>query len=309
MGWESQFWEIARATMTPGADHSTLDSRFDLLCDNESYFNLASERLAIHESRCPGFEPLLKKHLLSRMICMGTTDKAVKVLLNTSDPSDPSFYEDNLRACLVSMSAAGGCGENYSTITASDNTIQTNTIKLVATNLIAEGKLWEGVELLCLIQKVFDACQYLQASNEWYASMWLAKCGLRRPDQKGSLMKIVGKYCDHLVSHGLRQEAILLQLSCGNYVGVLDMLLAGKMILLASHFLYLVMEELKLVDPDTSHAMVISEEINLARARHAYFDCGNVRAAFYYCDKADEKGGILKKEIEMLMSNTADDTS
>ena len=87
-------------------------------------------------------------------------------------------------------------------------------------------------------------------------------------------MKIVGKYCDHLVSDGLRQEAILLQLSCGNYVGefemksshqsiivtkialfpgVLDMLLAGKMILLASQFLNLVLEELKLVDPDTSH--------------------------------------------------------
>ena len=76
--WESQFWEIARATITPAPGQS-LDSRFDLLCDNDSYFNLQSERLSVHESRCPGFEPHLKKHLLSRMICMGTTDKAVKV--------------------------------------------------------------------------------------------------------------------------------------------------------------------------------------------------------------------------------------
>ena len=76
--WESHFWEIASATITPSPGQS-LDSRFDLLCDNDSYFNLQSERLSVHESRCPGFEPHLKKHLLSRMICMGIADKAVKV--------------------------------------------------------------------------------------------------------------------------------------------------------------------------------------------------------------------------------------
>ena len=37
--------------------------------------------------------------------------------------------------------------------------------------------------------------------------------------------------------------------------------------------------------PDTSHAMVVSEEVNLAYARHLFFDCGNANAAFYYCKK------------------------
>jgi hypothetical protein len=32
-----------------------------------------------------------------------------------------------------------------------------STTKLVATNLIAEGKLWQGVQLLCLINKVQDS--------------------------------------------------------------------------------------------------------------------------------------------------------
>ena len=89
-----------------------------------------------------------------------------------------------------------------------------------------------------------------------------------------------------------------------SFSGVLDMLLAGKMIVLASQFLTLVLDELKLIDPNTSHVLVVSEEINLARARHAYFDCGDVAAAYYYCDKADEKGEVLKKEIQMLMADS-----
>jgi hypothetical protein len=36
---------------------------------------------------------------------------------------------------------------------------------MVATKLIAEGQLWEGVQLLCLIGKVADACTYLKASK------------------------------------------------------------------------------------------------------------------------------------------------
>ena len=45
--------------------------------------------------------------------------------------------------------------------------------------------------------------------------------------------------------------------------------------------------------PDTSHAMVLREEVWLAYARHL-FDCGNVAAAYFYCDKADEKGAMLR---------------
>ncbi len=39
--------------------------------------------------------------------------------------------------------------------------------------------------------------------------------------------------------------------------------------------------------------MVLREEVSLAYARHL-FDCGNVKAAFFYCDKADEKGEMLR---------------
>ena len=275
--WESEFWEIAHSVL----HKIPLDPRFDVLCDNQRYSHLQTERLNLHETRCTATSGL-KRQVINQLLCLGSDDKAVQLLLD-SEPSDPSYYEDNLRACLVASTAHQGDEPN-------------STMKLVATNLIAEGKLWEGVELLCLIDKAYDACQYLQSSNEWIASLWLAKCRLQ-DDEK--FRKIVGKFCDHYINSGLRQDAVLIQLSIGDYIGVLDSLLQGKMIVLAAQFLALVQES-KLL-PDTSHVMVLTEEIHLAYARHL-FDCGNVNGAFYYCDKADEKGEVLQKEFQVLMS-------
>ena len=50
-----------------------------------------------------------------------------------------------------------------------------STIKLVATNLIANGKLSEGVQLLTLIDKGLDASRYLQTYGEWNEAAFLAK--------------------------------------------------------------------------------------------------------------------------------------
>ena len=57
-----------------------------------------------------------------------------------------------------------------------------------------------------------------------------------------------------------------------------------------------------------SHAMGLVEEISLAYARRL-FDCGNTTGAFYYCEKADEKGGMLKKELEALDARHNDEGS
>ena len=68
---------------------------------------------------------------------------------------------DSLRACLVASIRSSGASQS--------------TIKLVATNLIASGKLNEGVQLLCLIDKGLDACRYLQTYGAWDQAAWLAK--------------------------------------------------------------------------------------------------------------------------------------
>ena len=168
--------------------------------------------------------------------------------------------------------------------------------------MIAEGKLWEGVELLCLTDKVYDACKYLQSDQHWDSSLWLAKCRLgTSSNQHLELAKVLSKYCDHCLSTSQAKRAILVKLGDKDYVSVLDFLMSAKMIPLAAMFLQ-ILEELKEL-PDTSHVMVLSEEISLAYARRL-FDCGNTKGAFYYCDKADEKGGMLRKELEALDART-----
>lgn len=94
------------------------------------------------------------------MILLQETDRAVQHLLET-DPSSENFYVDCLRACIVASIQTSG--------------ISQSTIKLVATNLIANGYIAEGVQLLCLIGKGADACRYLQTYGKWEKAMWLAK--------------------------------------------------------------------------------------------------------------------------------------
>ena len=41
-------------------------------------------------------------------------------------------------------------------------------MKVIGTNMIQNGHIDEGVQLLCLIGKTFDACNYLQSCGRWY---------------------------------------------------------------------------------------------------------------------------------------------
>ncbi len=280
--FEMDFWTVAASVLSP-ASNISLDTRYDLTSDCASYLRYQLERLHLHESRISS--PALRRRVIDQMLCLGLKDEAIALLLESEPKSNPHHYEDNLRACLVS--ACDGKSNQSNT-----------TMKLVATNMIAEDKLWEGIELLCLTDKVYEACNYLQSSGYWDSSLWLAKCRLgNSAGHKEELSKTIGKYCDHCVATGQSKRAILVKLSQKEFISVLDLLVGAKMIALAALFLQ-VLQDLKEL-PDTSHAMVLSEEISLAYARRL-FDCGNTKAAFFYCEKADEKGGMLRKELEAL---------
>jgi hypothetical protein len=73
-----------------------------------------------------------------------------------------------------------------------------STIKLVATNLIANGNVWEGVQLLCLIGKGLDACRYLISYGLWEAAVWLAKSVLPTAETH----EVMRKWTDHLWVNG-----------------------------------------------------------------------------------------------------------
>jgi len=79
-----------------------------------------------------------------------------------------------------------------------------STIKLVATNLIANGNVWEGVQLLCLIGKGLDACRYLISYGLWEAAVWLAKSVLPIAE----MHEVMRKWADHLWANGHKVSII-----------------------------------------------------------------------------------------------------
>uniref|UniRef100_A0A672R4Z9 WD repeat-containing protein 11 n=1 Tax=Sinocyclocheilus grahami TaxID=75366 RepID=A0A672R4Z9_SINGR len=116
------------------------------------------ERVRLQEVKRSSYEHT--KKCADQLLLLGQTDRAVQLLLETS-ADNSSYYCDSLKACLVTTITSSGPSQS--------------TIKLVATNMIANGKLAEGVQLLCLIDKAADACRYLQTYGEWNRAAWLAK--------------------------------------------------------------------------------------------------------------------------------------
>lgn len=70
--------------------------------------------------------PSLQSHHRVVSLSLPQTDRAVQLLLETS-ADNPSYYCDSLKACLVTTITSSGPSQS--------------TIKLVATNMIANGKL------------------------------------------------------------------------------------------------------------------------------------------------------------------------
>ncbi len=54
----------------------------------------------------------------------------------------------------------------------------------------------EGVELLCLIDLVFDACRYLQDNDQWEKAAWLAKMRLNTDEY----IEVIKRWVEYLLS-------------------------------------------------------------------------------------------------------------
>jgi hypothetical protein len=148
---------------------------------------------------------------------LGQKEKAMELLLETP-PDNAMYYADVLKACVVAASL-------------SPETFR-NTVKLVATSLIANGSVDEGVQLLSLIGKSLDACRYLQSHDRWIEAAQLAKLTLNY-DDAGHIYK---KWTDHLVSEGQLAEAIEIEITLGEYDVVLALLHKANLFELSALF-------------------------------------------------------------------------
>ncbi len=93
----------------------------------------------------------------SSLCCCSQTDRAVQLLLETS-ADNPSYYCDSLKACLVTTITSSGPSQS--------------TIKLVATNMIANGKL---AGIVCLIAVSSLLCSYFNEHEQH------SPCGCLQP--------------------------------------------------------------------------------------------------------------------------------
>uniref|UniRef100_A0A8C4XRK5 WD repeat-containing protein 11 n=1 Tax=Falco tinnunculus TaxID=100819 RepID=A0A8C4XRK5_FALTI len=182
-----------------------LDICYDTLCENHYFQKFQLERVNLQEVKRSTYDHTRK--CADQLLLLGQTDRAVQLLLETSS-ENAHYYCDSLKACLVTTVTSSGPSQS--------------TIKLVATNMIANGKLAEGVQLLCLIDKAADACRYLQTYGEWNRAAWLAKVRLNSEE----CADVLKRWVDHLCSPQVNQKsrAILVLLSLGCFTKVAEML-------------------------------------------------------------------------------------
>uniref|UniRef100_A0A672GVU6 WD repeat-containing protein 11 n=1 Tax=Salarias fasciatus TaxID=181472 RepID=A0A672GVU6_SALFA len=182
--------------------HNHLDICHDVLCESSYFQKFQLDRVHLQEVKRSSYEHT--KKCADQLLLLGQTDRAVQLLLETS-ADNPSYYCDSLKACLVTTITSSGPSQS--------------TIKLVATNMIANGKLAEGVQLLCLIDKAADACRYLQTYGEWNRAAWLAKVRLNPAESSDVLKRWAEHLCSPQVNHKSKAILVLLSLGCFYKVG------------------------------------------------------------------------------------------
>lgn len=140
----------------------------------------------------------------------------------------------------------------------SSETVQ-STIKLVATNLIASTSLVSsGIELMCMIGKVLDACRYLQSCGSYNDAAVLAAISLDSAEAR----EVCIRWMDHLCAPEINQKsfALLLSLHAGCFDRALELMAASRQFERAALFL-LALEEDGLLDGMLERNAVICGEL------------------------------------------------
>nr|XP_033797128.1 WD repeat-containing protein 11 isoform X1 [Geotrypetes seraphini] len=280
---ELHFWTIATHYLNSFSQDqegkgaaSPLDICYDLLCENSYFQKFQLERAYLQEVKRSTYEHTRK--CADQLLLLGQTDRAVQLLLETN-AENPHYYCDSLKACLVTTVTSSGPSQS--------------TIKLVATNMIANGKLAEGVQLLCLIDKAADACRYLQTYGEWNRAAWLAKVRLN-PEECAEVLK---RWVDHLCSPQVNQKskAMLVLLSLGLFTRVTEMLHSLRCYDRAALFVEVCLKYGVLPDTEDSNKLARTVFADYARSLRSL---GFMQGAILFTSKARALGKDLLDELQ-----------
>ncbi len=216
--WEQRFWRLTEYYLYQYSSLGENSSRpssllpsYELLLDCQTFEQLQLERTIRRDIKCTSSTNSLS-FCIDSYIALKQIDRAVQLLLDT-DPNDDIYALNSIKACLISSM------QKQST-DASRNTV----IKLVATNLIANGKVDEGAQLLCIIDLCSEACRYLQDHNQWERSVWLAK--LRLKSNSNEYLDVIKRWSEHvrLNSPTSKMNSALILISSGQFRRAIEIL-------------------------------------------------------------------------------------
>ncbi|KAK6481905.1 WD repeat-containing protein 11 isoform X1 [Huso huso] len=263
------------AAAAQGKPGNHLDICYDTLCENAYFQKFQLERVHLQEVKRSNYDHT--KKCADQLLLLGQTDRAVQLLLETN-AENTSYYCDSLKACLVTTITSSGPSQS--------------TIKLVATNMIANGKLAEGVQLLCLIDKAADACRYLQTYGEWNLAAWLAKVRLNSTE----CSEVLKRWVDHLCSPQINQKskAILVLLSLGCFLKVVEMLHSMRYFDRTALFVEVCLKHGVIEVNDNTNKLISSVFADYARTLKAL---GLKQGAVVFASKAGADGTDLLNEL------------
>eukprot|EP01133_Synstelium_polycarpum_P007218 gene7218-8382_t len=276
-------------------DHQsrTLPLYYDILVDAPALRNSEIERIDMQERKKPDAE--LTRKLIEKNILLGRGTRAINLLLDTT-PDHPEFYPRAMKASVVAASISRDYYES--------------TVRLIADNLVAVGKLDEGIQFLCMIDKSLDACKYLQSHGRWNDAAQLAKTNL--PEDE--CMVVHRAWAIHLISLNKTDTAIHVLLSIGDYYGVVQMLYDQHQYDVASQLVDACIEnhifEINL-DPTSTdnnddiftpisnitHDFSLKQLVQIIYKEYGnnLHQLGNIQAAEYYWIKSGKKKYIMLK--------------
>jgi WD repeat-containing protein 11 len=216
--WEQRFWRLTEyylyqygtSTVDRSLRSTTLLPSYDLLLDNQTFEQVQLERTIRRDIKSSS--PNSLAYCIDSYIGLQQIDRAVQLLLDT-DPVDDAYALNCVKACLISSMQKQ-----------TDETSKNTVTKLVATNLIANGKVDEGVQLLCTINLCAEACRYLQDHHQWERSIWLAK--LRLKSTSTEYIDLTKRWSEHVRLHSLtsKMHAAMILISTGQFRRAIDIL-------------------------------------------------------------------------------------
>lgn len=172
-----------------------------------------------HLRNSPAIPTTTKQYIATSGIVTNKPDDVINILLmpTQSKPKQQQQqqqqtldYESALKACLVAATV--------------NPTTFVNTTKMVAIQLISEGSLQEGVQLLTIIGKGSEGCKHLISQGKWTQAAWLASLFLEEKERAS----VLSTWAAYLVESGMRTKAIEVLLALGDFHQVLFLLNGAK---------------------------------------------------------------------------------